>query len=337
MRLLLLSALLPAFALADAVNLSVTNKVMKGKGAPAVHIEIQEPIAGFELTLSRDGGAPQVWRGGGRPGVKRSIPLPHPDGSARWQGALNINLPDGQVGSMTLDFETEVVAPLALHLDKEQDVDLPGRRLRFSLNQPVDKAHLRVVMDSGAVIVDDDITFNGEPAGTKLEVSWPQAAGNVLRIDLRAHAKSGVFTGVELTPWRFDIAHEEVNFDSGRWNIPAGEVHKVDASVKEVLATLKLVAGYVTPKLYIVGHTDTVGGNEGNRALSLNRAKAIGEQFRRQGVKVPIFYEGLGEEALLVSTTDEADELRNRRAEYILAIEEPSVKKAPFPLRWRRL
>lgn len=337
MRLVSLLALLPALAFADAVSVSVTNKAMKGQGTPAVHVEILEPIAGFRLTLSRDGGKPQEWKGGGKPGTTRTLPLTQPDGVAKWAGELVINLPNGTNGSMPMEFETELVGPLSLSIDKEKDFDLDGRKLRFTLNQPVAKVHLKVQVESGAFIVDDDIAFNGEAAGTKLEVTWPESKAKVLRIDLRAFAKSGVYNGVELTPWRLDIPHEEVNFASGKWDVLPDEASKLDASLKQVQDAASKVGQYVPLKLFIAGHTDTVGANASNRALSLNRAKAIGAYFRKKGVRIPIYFEGFGEEALLVSTPDETDEAKNRRAEYILAIDDPTTKNVPFAPKWQRL
>ena len=334
---LALVSLVPAHALADAVNVSLTNKAMKGKGSPAVHVEILEPIAGFRLVLARDGGKPQEWKGGGKPGVTRTIELSQPDGVSKWAGELVINFPNGTTGNMPLEFETELAGQLVLTVDKEKDVDIPGRKLRFSANQPVAKVHLKVLMDTGASVVDDDIAFNGEPAGTKLEVTWPEGKGQVLRVDLRVFGKSGVYNGIELTPWRIDIPHEEVNFASGKWDIPDDEAKKLEASLKLVLDAVTKFAGLADIKLYVAGHTDTVGPTASNRTLSLNRAKSIGAWFRKKGVRIPVLYEGFGEEALAIATRDEQDEPKNRRAEYILAIDDPTTKNVPFQPRWQKL
>lgn len=336
-RLALLTLLLAPLALADSVNVSLTDKAMKGQGRPAVHVEILEPIAGFRLRLTRDDGKPFEVKGGGRPGVTRHLELPHDEGVAQWRGELVVNLPNGQQASMPLEFRTEVVGPLAITIDKERDVDIAGRRLRFSLNQPAVKAHLTVLMDTGATVVDDDIAFSGEAAGTKLEVRWPEAKGQVLRVNLRAFGPSGVYNGVELTPWRIDIPHEEVNFASGQWDVRPEEAAKLDASVKLVLDAVAKFGALAELKLYVAGHTDTVGASAANRELSFKRARAIGGYFRQKGVRVPVLVEGFGEEALLVSTADEADEPKNRRAEYILAIDDPATKNVPFAPRWKRL
>lgn len=336
-HLTLLLALLPSLAFADAINVSLTNKAVKGKGSPAVHIEILEPIAGFRLSLSRDGGKPQEWKGGGKPGVTRTIELTQADGLAKWAGELNINFPNGTTGTMPLEFETELVGQMIINVDKEKDFDLPGRKLRFTANQPVTKVHLIVTMDTGASVVDDDIAFNGEPAGTKLELSWPAASGNVFRINLRVYGQGGVYNGVELTPWRIDIPHEEVNFASGKWDIPDDEAKKLETSVKLVQEAISKFSSMAEIKLYVAGHTDTVGSNASNRTLSLNRARSIGAWFRKRGVRIAVFYEGFGEEALAISTRDEQDEPKNRRAEYIIAIDDPTAKNVPFQPRWQKL
>jgi outer membrane protein OmpA-like peptidoglycan-associated protein len=333
----LIAALLPALALADSVDVSLTTKALKGKGSPAVHIQILEPIAGFRLTLARDGGKPQEWKGGGKPGVTRTIDLSQGEGVAKWAGELVINLPNGNTGTMPLEFETELVGPLTLTLDKDKDVDIPGRKLHFSLNQPIAKAHLRVLMDTGTTVVDDDINFNDEAAGTKLEVSWPEAKGQPMKIDLRVWAKSGVHNGVELTNWHVDIPHDDVAFASGKWDISAEEAVKLDASLKLILDAVEKYGSLAQIRLFIIGFTDTVGPTESNRTLSFNRARSIGTWFRKRGVRIPVLFEGFGEQALVVGTADEVDEPRNRRALYVIAIDDPPVTGAPFAPKWQRL
>lgn len=336
-RSLLALTLLSSLAWADSVSVSINNRVMKGKGVPAINIQILEPIAGFRLTLAKDGGAPKEWKGGGKPGVTRTIDLEHSLGTAQWTGELVVNLPNGTTGSMPLEFQTEVVGPLELKIDKDKDVDIPGRKVRFSLNQPVDRVHVRVLMDTGITVVDEDIPFNAEPAGSVLEVSWPEAQGKVLKVELRAFAKSGVFNGVELSPWRIDIPHEEVNFASGKWDVTADESSKLDSSYALIVQAVQRYGTLAPIKLYVAGHTDTVGANASNRTLSLNRARSIGTYFRKKGLRITVLFEGFGEEALLVSTPDETAEAKNRRAEYIISIDDPTTANVPFKPQWRAL
>ena len=75
----------------------------------------------------------------------------------------------------------------------------------------------------------------------------------------------------------------------------------------------------------MVGHTDTMGTAEHNLALSRSRAHTIASWFKGRAVGIPIAYEGMGETALLVKTADQIDEPRNRRVDYILALEPPRM------------
>ena len=59
--------------------------------------------------------------------------------------------------------------------------------------------------------------------------------------------------------------------------------------------------------------------------------------FRQKGVRIPIAFEGFGETALRVQTPDETDEVRNRRADYILADDPPQLKASGFKPAWRRV
>ena len=69
----------------------------------------------------------------------------------------------------------------------------------------------------------------------------------------------------------------------------------------------------------VIGHTDTVGSAESNRALSQQRAQTVADELMRQGVPATaIATIGRGEDDLLVATADGVDEPRNRRVEIIV-------------------
>ena len=61
-------------------------------------------------------------------------------------------------------------------------------------------------------------------------------------------------------------------------------------------------------KFYVAGYTDTVGNASYNRELSTRRARAIAGWFRANGLKIPIYYCGFGEDVLAKTTPDETDE-----------------------------
>jgi len=70
----------------------------------------------------------------------------------------------------------------------------------------------------------------------------------------------------------------------------------------------------------IIGHTDTVGSDADNDALSLNRAKEISDALVTLGrLDLAITsFSGRGEREPLVATPDNTDEPRNRRVEIVV-------------------
>jgi outer membrane protein OmpA-like peptidoglycan-associated protein len=336
-RLLLLCLTLsPLCALADAVRVSLQPRAVLGKGLPALQVHIEEPIAGFELKLERGDGHQVRVKGGGQPGVTRTLSLEQPEGRFHYEGELVVRFPDAEEASLPLSFDAELLGPPRLTVAPE-DVDVEGRRLRFTLSRPASRAKVTVLMDTGKKALDGEVSFQGEPAGTPLEVTWPAAEGRVLRISLQAFDTSDFYSGVELFPWRVDIPHEEVNFPTGSAQVPATERRKLDASHALIADAVSRYGRFAQLRLYILGHTDTVGDVDANRELSLQRAQGIAAYLRRRGLKLPIFYEGFGEQSPRVATPDETAEASNRRAEYILAVEPPTLSPTPFPPQWRKL
>jgi outer membrane protein OmpA-like peptidoglycan-associated protein len=76
---------------------------------------------------------------------------------------------------------------------------------------------------------------------------------------------------------------------------------------------------------------------EYNQELSTRRAQALARWFRGHGLRLPIAYSGMGERALKVKTADEVDEPRNRRADYMLALEPPRFKSSGATPSWTKL
>jgi outer membrane protein OmpA-like peptidoglycan-associated protein len=70
------------------------------------------------------------------------------------------------------------------------------------------------------------------------------------------------------------------------------------------------------PEIAVVGHTDTVGDQQDNDQLSLERARTVQQRIEEVGISaVSIQASGRGERELLVPTADRVDEPRNRRVE----------------------
>ena len=158
---------------------------------------------------------------------------------------------------------------------------------------------------------------------------------HILQLSVQGYDEHGFFGGVDLFPWRIDIPHEEVQFASAKHEIQANEEPKLTASLSDLQAALKKYGRFAKVSLFVAGHTDTVSDAASNQTLSERRARSIARWFRQHGVRVGIRYAGFGESQLAVETADDTDEKTNRRVEYIVAVEAPTV--GGQGVRWKPL
>ena len=211
----------------------------------------------------------------------------------------------------------------------KSDVDLENRTLYFKINRPADSAEIRVLSPEGKVLAERTKLYNGAKAGTKLSIEWPKLLGknaDNFKIELKVTDVDEFWIGWEVVRFYLDIPHEDVVFESGKWEIRQSETHKLDAALKLLIDAVDKYKKNMDCQLYIAGHTDTVGSIASNRELSRQRAHAIARYFRKNGLKsIPLFVRGFGEESLAVDTGDNVDEERNRRAQYILTNYPPSM------------
>jgi outer membrane protein OmpA-like peptidoglycan-associated protein len=215
--------------------------------------------------------------------------------------------------------------PLQVLIDRSK-VDIPGHTLEVKLSRAADKVTLKVFGQSGSLLAEVEKAFNGAPGGTVLVMSWtPYTDEPVAKIEVWGYDTDGYYAGVAIIPWSLSVPHEEVNFETDSDVIRPSEVPKLEASLLLIKDAVSKHGDLGKITLFVVGHTDTVGTVEHNIVLSRKRAKTISAWFKGRGVGIPIAYEGLGESALLVKTADQVDEPRNRRVDYILALEPPRI------------
>jgi len=227
---------------------------------------------------------------------------------------------------------------LAISVDRSR-VDLEGHRLEVKLTRPACKVEVQVQGESGKIIANAAKAFDGAAAGTVLAIDWKPIRGEtVSRIEVWGYDTEGSYVGVAITPWNVKIDHEEVNFETNSDKIRDSEVPKLEASLQKVRDALDKHKDLKGISLFIAGHTDTVGNPEHNLSLSRKRARAIASWFRSKGLKIQIAWEGFGEHSPLVKTGDEVDEPRNRRVDYILALEPPRLPQGgSVSFGWRPL
>ncbi|MFO0723589.1 MAG: OmpA family protein [Myxococcota bacterium] len=320
----LLLMALPAVA-DEAVSVELVPKALAGAGQPAIVVHAMEPIARLVLDLSDAAGARKIHLeaknlGAGK--VQRfALDLGKPSRAAL-SGILAVKTAAGGTAEMPIQVEVELVAPLEVKVAPE-DVDLEKKRLRVTTSRPVRRLEALLLSDTGAALGTPEARFDSPTSEPVIE--W-QEAGTILKISVKAYDVDEFFGGVDLFPWRVDIPHEELNFATGSHDIEKAEVQKLDASFALIQQAVARYGKLATIRLFIAGHTDTVGDAASNRALSERRALSIGRWFKKRGVKVPILAAGFGEDVPLVQTPDQTDEPRNRRAEYIVAVEAPTIR-----------
>ena len=96
-----------------------------------------------------------------------------------------------------------------------------------------------------------------------------------------------------------------------------------DAFTEETRRTVEQIFAEIArrpaPEIAVVGHTDRVGTDQSNDALSLRRAELVRRELMGRGVAAEnIQSSGRGEREPLVPTADGVSEPRNRRVEIIV-------------------
>lgn len=236
------------------------------------------------------------------------------------------------------DAPAKRLPPLELTLAPE-DVDLDRGQLVLRLSRPAARVTLKVLSPAGEVLAEVEQRFDATPAGSPLGVSWPvdkAPRSAVARIEVFGHDIHDYFKGVALTPWSFEIPHEDVVFATDSADIVPAEAKKLEASLRLIRRELPRFRHLGNITLFILAHTDTVGSDSYNLALSTRRARAIAAWFRKAGLGIPIAYDGVGERALKVATADEVDEPRNRVVDYMLSVEPPRFERSRAAPSWKR-
>jgi outer membrane protein OmpA-like peptidoglycan-associated protein len=227
------------------------------------------------------------------------------------------------------------LSPLKVTVDRSK-VDIEHHHLEVVLSRTAKTVDIKELGDSGSVLADETHDFSGKAAGTPLLVTWqPSSDEPVARIEVFGHDTDGYYAGVAIVPWAVKIPHQEVLFDTDKADIKASQKPKLEESYGKIKDAIEAHKDLGAIKLFIAGHTDTVGTASHNLELSRRRAKAIAYWFKKRGLSIPVLWEGFGESVPAVKTGDEVDEPRNRRVDYILAIEPPALKAGSAP-SWKK-
>jgi outer membrane protein OmpA-like peptidoglycan-associated protein len=327
----------PTVVSAHPVAVTMVTNVPAGK-KPTITVKAATRVLDLLLELTRNEDQSKVTMRVPALAAGQSKTFPIGDGSlgsSHWDGTLSVKVPGGEPWSSEMSLETMVTSPIKVGYQREHLL-LDRHVLEFQISRPSKElqAELTVFGDQGETIGQGQQSYSSAAAGKWLAIPWePTAEGTVMMMKLHV-ADPGGWTDETLTPWSVSIPHEEVNFATGSAEIPDAERPKLDgayeAIVNEVTKAQKLD---VRCSLFIAGHTDTVGSRDKNQRLSVDRARAIAEYFRKKGLTIKVSYEGFGEDRPKVQTADETDEPANRRADYTLTAEGPPSVGQTF--RWK--
>jgi outer membrane protein OmpA-like peptidoglycan-associated protein len=311
-----------------------------GKGNAYLVIRANEPISGAEVVIEGDGKT-----------IRKTLPnlkqgqthkFTWKQSAARAKYELEI-----KGGGLQASFGFEVgkavaVGPIGkLQLTATREDIVKRHHATYKTPFAIASYEYKVYDGDGDVIASDVVTGDLAP-GSSFTIKW-QPTGEVFMIQVRAEDQHGRFAEDTRVPWAVEIPHTEITFDSGKHNIKVDEAPKLDEALAvafhELVALDKVnqaVRGSLTPKLFIVGYTDTVGPAGSNQKLSTNRARAIAEYFHERGFWAEIHYAGMGERGLRIETGDNVDEVRNRRALYLLGVDKP-IAGGQIPASWTKL
>jgi outer membrane protein OmpA-like peptidoglycan-associated protein len=168
-------------------------------------------------------------------------------------------------------------------------------------------------------------------------MAWDDPGEDILFMRLRVVDIAGFWNAVRITPFSISIPHDEVEFKSGQHVVRSSEAPKLQKTMTHINEALAKHGTLLSLKLFVAGYTDTVGSRASNQGLSTRRARAIAAWFRKNGVRIPIYYQGFGEDVLAKGTPDETEEAANRRALYLLASQKPGATKQTPRQKWQKL
>ncbi len=320
---------------AQEIDYRVRNQVRKGE-KPALILQAREPLKTLEVKLKRsDGKKYNFKRKNVGQGKTVEFAFPQAPGEHHYVARLIVQTKAGVKNQLELEFDVAVAADVNIKLIKSRS-SLQKKVVTLQATGRLERAEMVVYGEGMRKLESKEFDLSSARAGQDIALDWKKD-GVVEKINVKIHVPGGFWNNLELIPFSVHIPHEEVVFNSGKATFTPSEAPKLDKTLALIVQEIEKHGDDLEIQLYIAGYTDTVGNKASNLSLSAGRARAIGAYFRKKGLKIPIYYQGFGEEVLAVGTKDEVDESRNRRAVYILSNQSPPKSKQIPRLHWKRL
>jgi len=300
----------------DAVTMEVVKNGQTGTVAPGLMLHVNQDATTLDVRIDC-GGKSGSHSGPARAGEVIEFTFDLPVGQYSCKGSLAGDFADGTSGEMPLSFGVQVWPPMKIQVVPDS-VDLKGRTAAVKLDRTASKVEVVAIGARGVEAGKGTIITNAS-AGQAVAVNWSEPTIEPIKLRIRAYDEHSFWSDLNVSVWSYNIPHEDVVFATNSSTLDDPEVYKLDAALVEANKVYEKYEGEVTVRLYVSGHTDTVGDATGNQQLSSARALSIAKWFKANAFKGEIWYCGMGEGDLAVATGDGVDEVRNRRAVYILA------------------
>jgi outer membrane protein OmpA-like peptidoglycan-associated protein len=338
--LIILGVFLWSASAAYASGLSFDLKrVVTGKNHPAIILRPAEKVKKVTITLTRaDGKVTKLVAKNLRPGREKAVKVKQENGQFSYDAEFDIVWANKsrKPSSFETQFTFTRIGKLQVSISAE-DINLDERTLRCRSNNPTKKMTLEIFGDGGKLLKTLEEDYDAEAPGNYLEMAWDDPGEDILFMRLRVVDIAGFWNAVRITPFSISIPHDEVEFKSGQHVVRASEAPKLQKTMTHINEALAKHGTLLSLKLFVAGYTDTVGSRASNQGLSTRRARAIAAWFRKNGVRIPIYYQGFGEDVLAKGTPDETEEAANRRALYLLASQKPGATKQTPRQKWQKL
>jgi len=216
------------------------------------------------------------------------------------------------------------VTPPRLNL-RRQDVDLRNCRVHYSIGRRAQRVLVELRGLRGDLLYSQETRLGDLRPGARIDVTWPAQTEEIGRIEVTTWDENDASATFRISPFKVEIPHTDVVFETNRWEIRDSEKPKLDEAWTLIEQAMNDYGTLLEAALYVGGFTDTVGQPRDNQVLSEHRARAIAEYFRDKGMTFPIYARGFGEKCLAVETPDNTDLEANRRSMYVLAAEPPEL------------
>lgn len=331
----LVPLLVHAALAADPVTLQVIARAQVGQSKPALILELHQDASELHTEVAC-GSVRSSYNGSPKLGESIRLDFDLPLGSYACSGTLSGAFADGSEGEMPLKFSVAVLPAMKLEVPRDR-VDAGAGKLSVRADRAPAKVEITAYNADGAVSGSSEQLVDGGRAGELVTAAWSNPGAEEARIEVKVFDADGFWSVIELFPWFYEIPHQDVTFETGKWELRPSEEPKLRDALQQIEQVQARYGGFAKVNLYIAGYTDTVGDAASNNTLSQQRARAIATWFASQGFAGEIWYQGLGESALAVSTADETPEEKNRRAVYLVAAETPPISSTVPRSDWKRL